>query len=356
MGNLTKKVDTSSGSDSSDLSSPQFPFSIYCSPFLNWNEEDLPVDEKATVFRSLVDTVKLQPAFDDSLEAKTVKFLKSVIPQNSKSADDFLNYLVTFSFATLTEFVQSMMLLISTPSQAIIKSAMKMLNALLGRCSTRVGLALVKADLIPQLIRTLNPQSLSFAEAIDIHIYVLAIISQPFRLATRSGLARLGIEDGNRRQAVHKTGFKQVLAPSETYFWHLCLNRFSIIEGDLASGFMICLARLLRISPSYQPTMDFVMNMPVFLTIPSCLTFFEDDDSIWCFLVDIIDAQQEWNRTWGEVRQMWMKTQPMLRSEGIEDAIEEKLRNDKNARSGRRIVAFSIKWSNLQGINLPRRR
>ncbi|KAK2948854.1 hypothetical protein BLNAU_16197 [Blattamonas nauphoetae] len=95
--------------------------------------------------------------------------------------------------------------------------------------------------------------------------------------------------------------------------------------------------------------------MHVALTIPSCLTFFENNRTLWYFLFNMNDLQRGWNKTWGEARQMWKTVHRMLRMEGIEDVIEERLRNDKSQSISQFIVAYSIHWSNLLGMNLPLR-
>ncbi|KAK2960907.1 hypothetical protein BLNAU_3994 [Blattamonas nauphoetae] len=96
-----------------------------------------------------------------------------------------------------------------------------------------------------------------------------------------------------------------------------------------------------------------VLNMPAFLTIPSCLTFFEDDLSIYNFLLSVSHAQQECNEKRGDQRRMWKAVHRMLRMEGIEDVMEEKLQIDPNESSGHWIVDRSIRWNNLLGMNLP---
>ncbi|KAK2953069.1 hypothetical protein BLNAU_12058 [Blattamonas nauphoetae] len=325
-----------------------------CSPFLNWSQ-DQPQSEhdKAVIFRSLIATVKLQPTPDNSLEAKAVKFLKSVAIQNRESTDAFLRSLASNSAESLTNFVQSIMVLVSSPNQTIATAAMEMLKTLIFGCSAEVRFPLVKADLIPQLIITLNPQSLSFTEPVDIHTYLLRIIWNSIWLATPFGLEQLAIEDVYELQTVHETVLKQVIVPSEKYIWHLCVNRFSIIDGDQSKELMDLLSHLLRICPSYQPTMEFVLHMPVVLTIPSCLTFFENDSSIFWFLIGMSTSQDEWNKKRGEVRQLWKTVIRMLRMEGIEDVIEKKMRNDKNTIKGRLIIVSSITWNNLLGMNLP---
>ncbi|KAK2955268.1 hypothetical protein BLNAU_9820 [Blattamonas nauphoetae] len=286
-------------------------------------------DEKTGIFRSLVATVKLQPSFDVSLEAKAVKFLESVDLDDEESADAFLG-----------------------TSQVITTATMKILARLILRCSLQTQLSLLKADLIPQLIETLNPHSLSPVKAVDIHSCLLSSISNSLWLATPYSLRLLRIEDHDEQQDVYETIFKQVLAPLDKYIWHLCVNRFSIVDGTQSESFMELLAQLLRICPYNQQTVDFVLHMPVFLTIPSCLTSIEHSYSISTFLSLLVDSQREWNKKGGEVRQMGKTVHRMLRMEGIEDVIEEKLHNDKDENFGVRGAANSIRWNNLLGMNI----
>ncbi|KAK2940992.1 hypothetical protein BLNAU_24096 [Blattamonas nauphoetae] len=130
------------------------------------------------------------------------------------------------------------------------------------------------------------------------------IITYFIWLATPRGLTELKIQDRDEQQAVHETVLKQVLAPSEKYICHLCANRLSIVDGEQSRSFLTLIAQLLEICPYYQPTLEVVLNMPILLTIPSCLTFFECDHAIWYFLREMDNDQLEWNKTRGYQRQM----------------------------------------------------
>ncbi|KAK2961041.1 hypothetical protein BLNAU_4128 [Blattamonas nauphoetae] len=298
-------------------------------------------------------TMKLKPTLDDSLAAKALKFLKSVNRHKQKSADAILNKFEQTSDNPMTEFVQSIVVLISSPSQIITTAAMEMLENVILKNPPKVRLSLIKADLMPHLILTLNPLSLSFTEAVDIHTSLMGTILNTVRLATPDGLGELAIKDENGQRAVHETILRQVVVPSEKYIWHLYLNRFSIIDEKRSTCFLILLFRLLQISPHYQPTMDCLMNTPVLLMIPSCLTSFENDDSNWYFVHLMVKHQQEWNKKGGDQRQTWRTVQRLLRKEGHEDAIEEKLQKDKHTHFGRWTVAESVEWTNQVGMNLP---
>ncbi|KAK2944943.1 hypothetical protein BLNAU_20119 [Blattamonas nauphoetae] len=236
----------------------------------------------------------------------------------------------------------------------ITTAAMAMVRNVIERCSHHHRLTLIKAALIPQIVITLNPQSHSFVDAVDIHTCLMRTITCSLWLTTPSVLASLTVKDGSEQQAVHETVLTQVLIPSEKYIRHLCVNRFSILDGKQSRSFLDLLARLLEICPYYQPTMDVVLHMPVFFTIPSSLTFFDHNLSIWTFLIGMNNTQLEWNEQGGKVRQMWKTMHRMLRMEGFEDGKEAKLQNDRNATDGRWIVYSSIGWNNKLGMNVPK--
>ncbi|KAK2958125.1 hypothetical protein BLNAU_6829 [Blattamonas nauphoetae] len=63
--------------------------------------------------------------------------------------------------------------------------------------------------------------------------------------------------------------------------------------------------------------------------------------------------QREWNKTRGGVRQMWKAVHRMLRTEGIDDVMEEKQQYHQHEYFGRRVVSDSIRWNNQLGMNLP---
>ncbi|KAK2947586.1 hypothetical protein BLNAU_17491 [Blattamonas nauphoetae] len=279
--------------------------------------------------------------------------MASVHPTDRESADRFLDNFKQTADESLTDFVQSIVVLLSIPTHAITTAGMRMMDNLLFWCTVHVLRSLVEADLIPQLINTLHPQSLSFRETLDIHVHLMTIMSRTVWLATPYGLTQLGIADDYEPKTVHETILEQVLVPSEKYIWYLCVNRFLIIDGELCNEFMHLLAELLQISPYFQPMMDFLLHIPVFLTIPSYLTFVEAEQSNYSFLSLMTIAQQERNKKGGEMRQMGKTVDRMLRMEGIEDVIVEKLRNDTQKWHGGWIATLSIILSNMHGMNLP---
>ncbi|KAK2956564.1 hypothetical protein BLNAU_8404 [Blattamonas nauphoetae] len=328
------------------------PFAVDCSPFINWTKGKKESEEEmAVVFQSLVATVKVQPVFDVSLEAKAVRFLESVDHDVEETADDFFKSLASFTDEFSTDIVQSIVVLITSANQVITATSMDLLDDLINCCSAKVHFPLVKADLIPQIIVTLNPHSLSFEEAVDIHASLMKIIHYSLWLATPDCLRQLEIEDRDGQHAVRETVFTQVLEPSEQYMCNSCMNRFSITDYGQSFHFLGILAKLLEISPYYQPTMNFVLSMPVDLTITSCLAYFEKEDSIRYFLHYMGETLREWNDSSADMVQLGRTELRMLRMEGIEDVTEQKLQNEKSAFTGVQLDFYSTKWNRQQGMN-----
>ncbi|KAK2951651.1 hypothetical protein BLNAU_13390 [Blattamonas nauphoetae] len=221
-------------------------------------------------------------------------------------------------------------------------------------CSPKIILTLVKADLIHQLVSSLNAHSISFTKAVNIHTCLISHIPNFVWLATPTGLAELKLKDRNEQKAVRETVFQHVLAPSEKYIYTLCKNRYSIIDGGKSIEFLRLLTRLLGISPYYPPTMHFFRHIPVLLTIPSCLAFTSNELTIWNILFYLYNAEVEWSKPSKEERQMWKTVPQMVKMEGMDDVIEQHFLKGQNRHQDRQIIGYSLRWNNLQGMNLTR--
>ncbi|KAK2956987.1 hypothetical protein BLNAU_8062 [Blattamonas nauphoetae] len=191
----------------------------------------------AIVFRSLVAAVKSQPAVDVSVEIQAVKFLQYVDPHGPESANAFLSRLASSTDESLTDFVQCIVVLISSASEVITMAAMKTLKSLFFKSSPKKLLALVKAGLIPELVINLNPQSLSSPEAVHTHTYLLSSIAHPVRLTTPYYLSQLEIIYPSQQQAIYETSLgrnRQGAADISNSFWLLFDNNHLRLGFSLA--------------------------------------------------------------------------------------------------------------------------
>ncbi|KAK2953022.1 hypothetical protein BLNAU_12011 [Blattamonas nauphoetae] len=215
--------------------------------------------------------------------------------------------------------------MISLSNIRITKATIALVFRIVVFCSINTLLKLVSDGLVPQLISALNPLSLSFADADDIHIHLMRIIDYALSLSTRTELESLNIHNAHEQQAVHETVINQVLMPSEGYLRHLCVNHRLIVDGNQSSTFILLIAKIFKICPSHDPMVDFLCELPVFLAIPSCLTHFESFDTTLWFPTEMLEVQSEWTRGGGRMLRRWNQVLRSLRTEGIEDVFEQRL-------------------------------
>ncbi|KAK2949981.1 hypothetical protein BLNAU_15124 [Blattamonas nauphoetae] len=277
--------------------------------------------------------------FRDLEEEATEQFILSLAPS---PPDD-----------SLSEFVTCVIVLLPSDKNKLATATLQMVKLLLLDCSSTVRLNLVKADLIPRLITHLHPLSVSFPDFPEIPSHLTAIIDASIWLGTQVGLGKLGIEDADEQNTINQTCLKQILIASERYLHHLCGNSDSIVDPDFSFHFERLLGRLLRICPFHPPTMHFVHTLPIYPTIARVLTTLPSDASLWIFLYEIVTALQEWNKQGGFVRQAGKTVQSSLRSDGLEDVIEQKLTTDFEGFWGREVAKNSILLNNLVGMNVP---
>ncbi|KAK2943978.1 hypothetical protein BLNAU_21124 [Blattamonas nauphoetae] len=253
---------------------------------------------------------------------------------------------------SLTDFVASINVLISSSKQLIIEGTLRLLGRLFAKSSPQIQLKLVSIDLVPQIITSLSQQSHSFVDPVDIHTRLINIIKSALELATPRGLDRLADGHPFERQAVHKTVLEHVLVSLEEFLRRMRTNRFLLADGDLADDFMDLLALILRISPFSQPTMNFLPQLSIFLTIPSCLTVFDFDLPFWSFLGVMVLSQEDWNKQGGNVRRSGAAIFRCLRTEGLDDVLEQRQQNDRTGNIGEDLANYLIKLTVMLGMNI----
>ncbi|KAK2959479.1 hypothetical protein BLNAU_5528 [Blattamonas nauphoetae] len=227
--------------------------------------------------RSLFDHLLKVPSVQSQIP-KAVTLLERIQYSNPLEADQFILGLVPSSpDESVKEFVKSIIALISVHRQGLIITTLKLLTCFIGNCPITIRLMLIEADLIPHLLTSLTPLSLSIADHIDVHTNLLTILNYSIWLSTVDGLDSLKIRNSHEQQTLHETVLKQVIVPSEGYIRHLCVNRHSLVNEFHSLQFMRLLGRLVLLCPNYDPTLDFVMKLPVITAITSGMSFYSVD-------------------------------------------------------------------------------
>ncbi|KAK2946523.1 hypothetical protein BLNAU_18565 [Blattamonas nauphoetae] len=325
------------------------------SAFLHW--DGLPIDsisERSSIYCSLVQMVKNEEALDPSLEDKAVSFFNLVKPDTANDVDSFVSGIVPSSLPESSrDFVGSIVELISGHSKPVLNTAMAFVGRIVFRSSDNTILKLVKDGLIQKLISCLDLFSLSFIDAEYIHTSLLSIIYESLWISTERK-ETLKLNDANEQLNIRETVHNQVLLPSEAYIRHLCSNSYSFRNRDQSFQYMILLPRLLDVSPYHPATMEFVQNLHVCVTLTSAMAFFDFNVAICGSLLVLTTTQLTRRNASGQVLERHHILFRSLKMEGIEDIIEQWLKNDIGGDNGQEIATTDIKWNNMLGMNVKK--
>ncbi|KAK2950818.1 putative Ubiquitin-conjugating enzyme E2 29 [Blattamonas nauphoetae] len=322
--------------------------------FLHWEEQPIVTpSERLTIYLSLVHVVKMKCVFSSSLEDKAVSFLKEIKPDNEKDVNSFILDLVPSSLPESScAFVESVVELISVPNKRIIIAALELVSNIVVYSAKPTLLILVSSGLIPKVVTSLNIFSLSFKEAEMIHHSLILIILAPVYYSKDMALGSLDSACPEIHQTFRETLHKSVILPTEGYIRHLCNNRYLIKDYFQSNFFVNLLLQLLAASLCHPSTMELALSLPICLTIPSALTFFEHDIPSLGLSVETSIKKRPWMRLNGEMQDPCGIVLRLLRSEGIDDVLEQRLNNDITEDKGREVVKSTINWNNLLGMNL----
>ncbi|KAK2945218.1 hypothetical protein BLNAU_19858 [Blattamonas nauphoetae] len=322
-------------------------------PPLNWDGALFQSpSEKSVVYHSLVSLIQPDFVFTDDFVKKAVLLLEQLRFSNSTDTNKFICPAMESTDQNLMEFLQSFMILLSSANHTLITATMKMLDSLLHNTSTRMHLRLINADLIVHLLTSLNPLSLSIADTQDIHSSVISIITLSLCLSNPYVLNALNIKDSSEQQAIHEAILNRVLVPTEAYIRYLCTNYSFIADGASSEQFTYLLTRPLETSQLSQPALTFVLDLPITLTIPSFLSFFEDNLTTLRFFFEFSRIVKELNRKDGEQSQTGQIIIRSLQKEGLEDVLQQQLQYTNTSFNAQAIVRYSVELNNLRGLNV----
>ncbi|KAK2957885.1 hypothetical protein BLNAU_7061 [Blattamonas nauphoetae] len=307
--------------------------SVSFASFMDWDGDRIRSKSNIlSICRSLISIVEAGHSIDDTLEWKADSLLGQYwgIEEEDETDQFILGLVPSPTDEPVSRFVTSIIALLATNNKIIVSATMPVLFNLVSNCSSKMHLNLVKADLTPRLITQLNPLFLSFTDSQEIHSCLTYIIASSIWLASQDGQTNLQIQDWNEQQAIHETVLQHVLIPAQPYLRHMCINYISITDLGQSLNFTRILGKLLRICPFHQPTLDLVQTLPVYTAMTNALTSFVNSTSIWNIFFEMIAALQEWKEHGGTIHQTGMTVHRCLRSEGLEDSIQPRLRKDED--------------------------
>ncbi|KAK2941923.1 hypothetical protein BLNAU_23159 [Blattamonas nauphoetae] len=323
-------------------------------PFLSFDENsELSFQDKSTIYCSLVDLVKAEYPFDYALQDRAAQFLKSLEPKryDNALADTFVTDLVPSSARSPSEFVDSILTLLSSPHSTVIAAALSFLTDTTRESSPAIRCCLVESDLVTKVLATIQPHTPPISGNETIINHLIGIIERCVNLADPSSLFNLGISDAadafNHREMV----FQKVVLPSSQLMTFLISDRY-LLNQDLLDSFTILLSVHISMGPFHRPALEYVLASPIVMAFSSCLSFVEGNYDLWFTLVDINNSLDDWKKLGPEAVKCGKRIIQDLFSEGFEDTLEQMMMNNKGGRDGFRLVDECLKLSELLGSNV----
>ncbi|KAK2957744.1 hypothetical protein BLNAU_7178 [Blattamonas nauphoetae] len=335
---------------------PRSSFDSLQEPFLNFDvNSELSFEKKSTIFNSLVTLVKTEYTFDDPLQDKAIRFLKSLEPMwgRQDQANQLVTDLVPSSAGSHSGFVESISTLLSAPHSTVVAAALSFLHKTAGCPPMQDLWSLLESDLLTTVLATVQPHTLPISGNETIIDNLIWIIFNCINLALPYNLRNLDITTSIDKYSHREMIFQKVVIPSSQFVTFLISNRYNL-NGDLFRSFINLLSVLLRIGPFHRPTLEYVLASPIAMTFSSTLLSIEDENCLWSALFNIALSLEEWNQD-GPDRvkcKKWMIQ--ALFSESFEDTLEQMLKYDIHGDFGRGIVTFCQSVTYKLGSNVKR--
>ncbi|KAK2941973.1 hypothetical protein BLNAU_23126 [Blattamonas nauphoetae] len=272
-------------------------------------------EEKAVLFCSLVSRVRNNSDVDDAFQDEAVALLDDLAPYpfDSQTADQIVTELVPSADGTLTGFVDSACILVSSPHSKIVVAALCFLAESFWSSSPHNRVRLIQNDFFSRILAIIQPQHLPLSGNEDVFHSLNRILSSSIDLARPSTLKALKLGDPSARQNHLEFIFQRVIQQHSPYLSFLCQNQQLVSTNLYPSWMDVVVVSLFRISPYHLPTL-------------------------------------EWKREGPEVIGSGKRMMEALVSDGLEDTLEQLVRIDR-LDDGDKINLCSVDISNGLGFN-----
>ncbi|KAK2941922.1 hypothetical protein BLNAU_23158 [Blattamonas nauphoetae] len=324
-------------------------------PFLCFDENtELSFEDKSRIYNSLVALIRAEHPFDKALQDRAARLLKSLKlnrEDEPEAASKLDNDLVFSSTESPSKFLDGIHTLLSSSHSTIVAAALSSLFESSFNSYPALPLHYIESDLVPNLLRTVQPHTISISEDEAMIDSLVGIISHFVYLTLPWSLSDTGVTAAvdafNHREMI----FQKVVLPSSQFVTFLISKRH-VLNRDLCTSFVYLLSILFQMGPFHRPTLKFVLSSPIVMGLTSCLSLANRDFDVWSILAHIAQPLSFWTRGSAEVTQSGKRMMQELFSEGFEDTLEQMLRNNMDGDDGFRLVDECHLLSNKLGLNV----
>ncbi|KAK2955924.1 hypothetical protein BLNAU_9084 [Blattamonas nauphoetae] len=193
-------------------------------PFLNWKEELFEsIEDAPVIFHSLVAMTRDDYPFDEAQQKKAVNFLYHITPGYSKNfhGADMINTFLDSTNGSHTEFIDTVMVLLSSSIKDISFGVLGFLDYLLPSLAPSHRFLLSEGDLIPKIMNIIKPHTLPLDGNELPHTDLVSIVNSMLFVSTPTAVDYLARTYKMSDQEIHSTILKYVIQPATPYLKHI---------------------------------------------------------------------------------------------------------------------------------------
>ncbi|KAK2960013.1 hypothetical protein BLNAU_4896 [Blattamonas nauphoetae] len=324
------------------------------SAFLSFDRRSkMSLEDKATLYRSLISLIRTNCEFDDALQDRAAQFLRILEPRWSDNdlSVNLISTLVPSPDGSPSGFIESIITLLSSPRTTIVAAALSFLFKAFTAVPPVDRCRLVESDLIRNVLATVQPHTLPISRNNTIIAHLIKIIEIFASLTFPYYLDQLDIttavDQSNHREMI----FQKVVFPSSQFVTFLISNRYSF-NDVIFHYFMSLMCKFIKICPYHRPTLEFILTSPIVMAFSSCLSFVEDDQTLWVSVSNMNESLEDWKKQSSEVVQSGKRAMQALFSVGFEDTLEQMLKHHKDEDKCEELVIMCHSISRKLGLNV----
>ncbi|KAK2954895.1 hypothetical protein BLNAU_10225 [Blattamonas nauphoetae] len=341
----------------------QYDYGKY-SPFLTWNENDpLTVDSVSAVFVSLVAMVRDDYNFDEEQLKQASTFFSSITRRATPGTffESFLKTIGEDPADSIPPFLDSTIILLSSPHPSIFRDTLSFLHHCLRGCSPSNHLAFLSAKLFSRMLSTPFLRDLSAINDQGIVKDTIEMLEWCIQLTSTDSLQSLSTTLHTDPQSIRDLMLYEVVIPVEPVLVQINQNHhlFSLHDGYLTT--LKLFVKIFDLGAFHQPTLDFICSSRIPMVFQSLLSKIEHEEThhvIYLFMSGNISI---WKYRGAET---WCRGRILLQTlerEGFIDELEQSLLHIKTKPHGNTVrqacssLAFIQSRTKVYGHPAPRR-
>ncbi|KAK2943957.1 hypothetical protein BLNAU_21103 [Blattamonas nauphoetae] len=322
-------------------------------PFLNW-DGFFPrfVWMSAPIFHSLMAILEERHVMDEKQQLKAVQLLDFMRFRSLLERSDLPELLFPHHTSQHQAFLDRLLIILGCPYEIIVRAGSSLLANWFNKSPFEDKFSLAKEGRIKLLMVSMQPHTRSVEGNKYFHDSLMLILARTIKHGTLSGIHDLtesGVQESEA--TIRETILNNLIIPSGTYVEHVLHQLAGTHTRSEITFVDYFVVHLFDIAVHHPLTMQYLVSSSVPQAFSAILCENCCDLVVSKCLERFAVFGEKMNDEGGEFLHRTHDLIRMVRSEGLEDGLEQKLRNNADKSLGRCVAKLSLWLCNRLGSN-----